>query len=255
MVQRRPVPLTAVEVDRLPGDCAGCLFWELAGPCPQPRSATGLTGLAPSVPPHEAARDPRDRKRDWVSARVAEGTPPGAIIEVAGPPTGATRAPSGTAPRREVMGMALFAPAEVYAPRSGAVPRISRDAVQLATVWVPDVHRQAGVGRLLLQAALREAIRLDRPAVEAYGDRRFRPRGCVLPDRWLLHEGFEVHREHPRTPVLRLETRRTVRWAASLEQAWEQAWEQAREEVRSRLPVPSPERGTVHGSGEPSAPS
>jgi GNAT superfamily N-acetyltransferase len=232
-VGRRPLPLTGGEVERLPGACARCLFWELGGPCPQPRSPTVLGGLAPAVPPHEAQREPTERKRDWVEACTADGLPAGAVVEV----------PRGTQRDREVAGFALFAPSERYAPRGGTAPRADRDALLLATVYVGDIHREAGIGRLLLQAALREAIRQDRPAVEAYGDRRFRERTCLLPVTWLLHEGFTIHREHPRTPLLRLDTRRTVRWAESLEHAWD--------EVLARLPVtaPVPRRGgTVSGA-------
>lgn len=232
-MRRHPVPLTAGDVERLPGACAGCLLWEFGGSCPQPRSPTVLGGLAPEVTPHETRRDPVDRKRDWVQACVADGLPPGATVA----------APDDTRKDHTVAGFALFAPSERYAPRTGAAPRTSRDALLLATVWVAEVHREAGIGRLLLQAALREAIRQDRPAVEAYGDRRFRERACLLPAGWLLHEGFVVHREHPRTPLFRLETRRTVRWAESLEHAWD--------EMLARFPVgaPAPGRhGTVDGA-------
>ncbi len=192
-----------------------------------------LGGLAPAVPPHEAQRDPSERKRDWVEACTADGLPAGAVVEV----------PRGNQRGREVAGFALFAPSDRYAPRGGTAPRADRDALLLATAYVGDIHRDAGIGRLLLQAALREAIRQDRPAVEAYGDRRFRERTCLLPVTWLLHEGFTIHREHPRTPLLRLDTRRTVRWAESLEHAWD--------EVLARLPVtaPVPRRGdTVSGA-------
>lgn len=192
-----------------------------------------LGGLAPEVAPHEARRDPGDRKRDWVHACVEDGVPPGATVSV---PGHRHQGPG-------VAGFALFAPSERYAPRAGAAPRTSRDALLLATVWVAEVHREGGLGRLLLQAAIREAIRQDRPVVEAYGDRRFRERSCLLPATWLLHEGFAVHREHPRTPLFRLETRRTVRWAESLEHAWD--------EMLARLPVRAPvpgRRGTVNSA-------
>lgn len=208
-------------MDRLPGGCSGCLFWEFGGPCPQPRSPTVLGGLAPEVGARERRRDPIERKRDWVEACTADGVVPGALVEVAGGDG-----------RHRIAGSALFAPSDRYAPRAGTAPRAGRDALLLATAFVTETQREAGIGRLLVQAALREAIRLDRPAVEAYGDRRFRERACVLPATWLLHEGFTVHREHPRTPLLRLETRRTVRWAESLEHAWV--------EVMARLPVPAP---------------
>jgi hypothetical protein len=72
--------------------------------------------------------------------------------------------------------------------------------------------------------------------VEAYGDRRWLERGCVLPATWLLHEGFEVHREHPRSPLLRVDTKRTVRWAETFEHAWEEVL--GRLPRRARVPVP-----------------
>ncbi len=200
-MSRRKVALTSAEVDLLPSACRSCLFWE-----------DGSTG--PILPPALRARHetPAERKRAWVSARVAEGTPPGAVLVV----------------DDEVAGYALFAPVGGFAPRSSLLPRVSRDALLLATMWVAPAHRGRGLGRLLVQAALKEALRLDLAAVEVYGDRRWHERACVLPVTWLLHEGFEVHQEHPRTPLLRLETRRTARWAGSLEHAWE--------EVLGRIP-------------------
>ena len=223
-MRRRPVPLTGEDVDRLPGRCADCVYWELGGPCPQPRSPTVLGGLAPTVSPEEAARPARERKRAWVSARVHEDGPPGARIEV-------TLDPATGRERLHTAAFALFAPAERYAPRGGAAPRASPGSMLLATVWVDDVYRGHGLGRLLLHAALRETLRQDRPALEAYGDRRFRDRTCLLPATWLLHEGFAVHREHPRVPLLHLDVRRLTRWAGSLEHALD--------EVLAHLPRPA----------------
>lgn len=213
---RRAVPMTGEGVERLPAACSTCLFWELGAPCPDPRSRGVLPGRADG----ERPSDPLTRKEAWVSAQVQDGGPPGRVVEVDG----------------EVAAYALFAPAAAFAPRSPAVPAVSDDALLLATAWVHPNHREVGIGRLLIQAAIREAIRRHAPAVEAYGDRRWRERACVLPATWLLHEGFEVHREHARTPLFRVETRRTVRWAGSLEHAWE--------EVLGRLPgaVPARER-------------
>lgn len=210
-MSRRKVALTAAEVDLLPSACRSCLFWEDGS-------------LGPTLPPALRSRQaaPRERKRAWVSARVEEGTPPGALLVV----------------DDEVAGYGLFAPSGGFAPRSSLLPRVSADALLLATLWVSPAHRGHGLGRLLVQAALKEALRLDLAAVEVYGDRRWRDRACVLPVTWLLHEGFEVHGEHPRTPLLRLETRRTARWAGSLEHAWE--------EVLGRIP-----RRVVVPGGEP----
>jgi len=229
-VRRRPVALTGADVDRLPSGCADCLFWELGGPCPQPRSPTVLGGLAPSVSPEEAARPARERKRDWVRAQVHEDGPPGARIEV-------VTDPDTTRQRQHTAAFALFAPATRFAPRGGAAPRTSPEAMLLATVWVDDVHRGRGLGRLLLQAALRETLRQDRPALEAYGDRRFRERSCLLPATWLLHQGFTVLREHPRVPLFHLDVRRAARWADSLEHAVEEVL--AHLPRPARAPVPS----------------
>jgi hypothetical protein len=86
-------------------------------------------------------------------------------------------------------------------------------------------------------AAVKVAGRTERRAVEAYGDRRHRDGACVLPCTWLLHEGFAVHREHPRYPLLRLSVKSTARWAEPLEHAVEQALERM-----GVSPEPSPQR-------------
>jgi GNAT superfamily N-acetyltransferase len=227
-VARRAVPLTGELVEQLPTSCRGCLFWELGAACPDPRTVAVPAGVRPDPSP----TDPLVRKQAWVSARVQENTPPGRVVMV----------------DDEVVGYALFGPARVFAPRRPPAPAPSPDTVLLATIRVEPIWRQHGLGRLLLQHALKEAIRLGAPAVEAYGDRRWVERGCLLPVTWLLHEGFEVHREHPRSPLLRLDTRRTVRWAESFEHAWE--------EVLGRLPrpvrVPTP-GGVPNAAGGPDA--
>lgn len=232
---RRAVPLTGDVLAGLPDPCRRCLFWEHGAPCPQPRSSTVLGGLATRLAPAESGRDAGERKRSWVDAEVAEGHPPGVVLRVASPEEAQRRADPD--PRTAVSAFALFATADRFAPRAAPAPRASGDALLLATAWVAPNHREEGLGRVLLHQTLRVAIRRDLAAVEVYADRRFRERSCLLPATWLLHEGFVVHREHPRVPLLRLETRRTVRWTEQLEHAWD--------EVLSHLPelVPSPQRG------------
>ncbi len=94
-----------------------------------------------------------------------------------------------------------------------------------------------------MRAAVREALRLELRAVEAHGDRRAREWDCVLPAAWLLHEGFEVAAEHPRYPLLRIDTGRVARWAESLEHAVEELLGRPR-----ARPVPQP---TVRSSAAP----
>ncbi len=218
-VGRQASPLTGADVERLPGSCATCLFWELGACCPAPR-----TGMIPGWSRIEPPSEPGIRKQAWVSAREQEWGPPGRIVELDG----------------EVIAYALFGPAAAFRVRGPLVPRPDADALLLATAWVRPTEREAGIGRLLLRSAIREAVRRDIDAVEVFGDRRFQERACLLPAFWLLREGFEVRAEHPRTPLLRLEVRRTARWAGSLEHAWE--------EVLGRIPHRAPVRTPVPGA-------
>jgi len=211
---RRVVPLHGDVVEELPPHCRECLFWELGGRCPEDRR--GATGAG------DDWTDPLIRKQAWASSLVQAGRSAGRVVKI----------------DDEVVAHALFGPVEAFHPRPGAVPRPSPDALLLATVWVEPQWRGLGLGRLLVQAAVKEAIRLDTTAVEAYGDRRWQERRCYLPATWLFHEGFEVHGEHPRTPLLRIDTRRTLRWADTMEHALEEIL--AHLPRRARAPVPAP---------------
>jgi GNAT superfamily N-acetyltransferase len=240
---RRLEPLTGDSVASLPEPCRSCVTWELGAACPSPRvTAEAAVGAgAPSA--SRTPSQPQVRKQAWISAQVQDGFPPGRVVRVDG----------------EVAGYALFAPATAFAPRRVMVPATSDDALLLATVWVDPFYRESGLGRLLVQAAIKDAIRAEAPAVEAYGDRRWLERSCLLPVTWLLHEGFEVHREHPRTPLLRLEVKRTVRWAESLEHALEEVLaalphrrpQPVREGGRLPRGVPEPQRTTPQRTSPP----
>jgi GNAT superfamily N-acetyltransferase len=206
-VSRKVQPLTGDDLEAIPDRCQQCLFWELGHPRPDERH-------------DEPAADPRVQKQAWCTAQVLEHRPPGRIVRV----------------DDEVVGYALFAPSGEFAPRQGPVPAASADAILLATLWVEPPFRKRGIGRVLVQAALKEAVHAGYPAVEAYGDRRWRESECVLPVTWLLHEGFEVAREHPRHPLLRLDAKRTVRWTEAIEHAVEEVLDLLPR--RSPAPVP-----------------
>jgi GNAT superfamily N-acetyltransferase len=201
-------PLDADHVDELPDRCRRCLFWELGSDRPSAVVVDADAGT-------DAAA--RVRKQAWVTGVGLETGAPGVMVRDG----------------NEALGYALFAPVSSFAPRGGSAPAASHDALLLATVWLHPGARGSSVGRRIVEAAIRDAIRLDLPAVEAYGDRRPRERDCVLASSWLLHHGFEVETEHPRYPLLRLDVRRAARWAESLEHAMEA--------IRGRVPrVTSP---------------
>lgn len=189
----RTVPLVGDLLDDLPPRCRSCVFWELGAERPGEGSADES----------RAAQD-RVRKQGWITAHTLESGPPGVQLR-----DGDQR-----------IGYALFSTA--LPPRAAGTPPASHDALLLATAWIDPDRRGRGHGRLLVQAALREALRRDLRAVEAYGDRRAREWDCVVPAVWLLHEGFEIAAEHPRYPLLRIDTGRLARWAESLEHAVEE---------------------------------
>jgi GNAT superfamily N-acetyltransferase len=181
--------LTADRLVRLPDPCRGCLFWETGGPRPIdiPTRTRGVSA----------------EKLAWWRDRESEDeTVLGRIIEVDG----------------GVAAWAMVGPGTMLTRWRRSFPPPGRDALLITTLWVEPEHRGRGLGRLLVRAVLKEALDRDLRGVEAYGDRRPRDGGCVLPGTWLLHVGFAVDREHPRYPLLRIDTRSTVRLLEPLEQ-------------------------------------
>lgn len=198
-MSRRVVELTANDLGELADRCRRCLFWEFGAPRPidDVPQADELTG------------DAVIQKTAWWRSQELETGSPGRVVRIDGNP----------------VAWCEFGPATAFTRRRQPVPRVSDDALFLATLWVEPPHRGRGFGRLLVQAAAKEALRRDLHGVEAYGDRRHRDAACVLPCTWLLHEGFQVHREHPRYPLLRMDVRSIARWAEPLEHALEHALE------------------------------
>lgn len=200
---RRLHDLTPTALDDLPPTCRGCVFWEVAG---APRGPT------PPVEPARSGRGGvrsggRERKEAWWQATQLEWGAPGKAVYADG----------------HLVGYAAFAPSAHY-PTAVRFGGASADALLLATLWVDPNHRGGGLARLLLQAVLRETHRRGSKALEAFADRRADAEGagrCVLPEDFLLANGFSVLREHATTPLLRLDLRQTVRWQESLSSALE----------------------------------
>lgn len=209
----RAVPLTVDALADLPEDCRRCTFWELGGPRPCDRATTGAQAEVEAM-----------RKQAWVTTQALESGAPGRVVRVDG----------------ELAGWAVFAPAAAFPARAFATsPAVTPRALVIAGFHVELRHRGRGIGRVLVQSAIKEAIHRELKWVEVVGDRSWREGTCLVPVSWWLHEGFEVHTPHPRHPLLRLTTSRTVRWTEAIGHAVEEV----RDLLPRRLgaPVPTPE--------------
>lgn len=196
---RRLVPLTLDNVSELPAPCRGCAFWE--------------TGQRVADAP---------AKCDWLSAVLLEWGSCGRILYVDG----------------RMAGFATYAPPQYVAgaAKLGASD-VSQDAVLLMTAWVAPEFTAAGLGRILMQAVVKDLMgRRGVRAVEAFGDLQGRQLECLLPVDFLTAVGFKTVHPHPRYPRLRLDLRSVVSWRTDMEVALER-WLGAIRPDKSGSPV------------------
>jgi GNAT superfamily N-acetyltransferase len=197
-VGRRLIPLDTSSLDQVPGACRGCTFWEL-----------GMRAAKRGS--DEAAA----QKEAWMSSVVLEWGTVGHVITVDG----------------TVAGYSLFAPARFLDQVGSQAARpVSRDAVLLATLAVEPEFSGQGLGRVLLQAMARDLSKRRVRAAEAFADRAWNGRRCHLPAGFLEASGFQVVREHPRYPLMRMDLRTALTWKDVGEAAL----------GRLRVPVSSP---------------
>jgi hypothetical protein len=204
---RRLVSLTLDNVDELPSPCRSCAFWELGD-----RSCGA------------GAKD------EWLSAVLLESGRCGTILYVDG----------------DVAGYALYAPPEFVEGRLGfGTAPISDDAIVLMTARILPEYSAAGLGRILIQSVVKDTLsRRGIKALEAYGDVRAEPDGCVIPAEFLTAVGFKTKNRHPRYPLHRLELRSVLRWKPELEVALER-WLDAIRPEKAAGPVGASPRTDV----------
>jgi len=196
-VGRKVVALNIETLDLLPAPCRQCVFWEL-GPKARPLGSDEA-GL---------------QKEAWLSSIVLEWGAAGHVLLVDGEPAA----------------YSLYAPARFLEQASSQAARpVSRDAVLLATLSVSPRFEGQGIGRVLLQSMARDLIKRKVRAVEAFADRVWTGRNCHIPIDFLEACGFQVVREHPRYPLLRMDLRTVLRWKDAREAALEAL----------RVPVPT----------------
>lgn len=214
---RRLERLTLDNLDDLPDGCRSCVFWELDAVRRQRAADAGLVAA---------------EKESWVSSVLLEWGSCGRIAYVDDEPAG----------------YVLFAPAR-FLPGADAFATapVSEDAVVLATAVVSPAHAGSGLGRVLVQAVVRDLLeRGDVRALEAFGDSRAPDAdawartgtagGCVLPTDYLLRIGFKTQRAHPRHPRMRLDLRSVLTWRDEVESALERLLGAVRP---GRRPVPA----------------
>jgi GNAT superfamily N-acetyltransferase len=181
--------LAAITLDNL-SDVADaprrCLFWELA-------------------PGMNRDEDPDQVKEAWVSSVLLEWGPCGTLVYVDGIPAGHV----------------FYAPAAMV-PRSTSFPTspVGADAILLTSAQVRPEYTGQGLGRVLVQAVARDAVKRGIRAVEVFGAAT-RLDECLLPVGFLQAVGFKTVRRHPRVPRMRLDLRTTLSWREDVEAALE----------------------------------
>ena len=186
---RKLVPLGPETLDLVPAPCRRCVFWEL-GAKARPRGSEEA-GL---------------QKEAWLSSLVLEWGPAGHVVSVDG----------------EVAGYSLYAPTHVLDQVGFQAARpVSRDAVLLATLAVLPEFEGQGIGRVLLQTMARDLTKRKVRAVEAFADRAPVGRACHVPAEFLEASGFQVLRDHPRYPLMRMDLRTALTWKDAREAALE----------------------------------
>lgn len=204
---RRFRPLTPDRIAELPPGCSGCVFWESAEPLP-------MTCGAACSP--EAARA-------WVSKVAGEWGDCGRVAFEDG----------------QVLGFVKYAP-PAFVPQARHMPAgpPADGAVLITCMHITADARQRGLGKVLLQAALRDLTTRGERTVQAYatahhGDWDVSP---VIGMQFLLRMGFTVARPHPETPLMQLDLKSLAAWTENLESVLESLRIPLRAPVRAPVP-------------------
>lgn len=194
-VRRRFKGLCTEQVDDLPEVCACCQLWES-------RSAT--------APICGEDRCDKDAFKGWVEYVCAQWGECGLMAYQEG----------------EMIGYVKYAPGAFF-PRAALMPSggPSPDAVLISCMYILDEARHLGLGKVLLQAALRDLVQRQERAVESYARGRRaehdRHRYPLMTEDFLLAQGFQVVRHHPVYPLMRLDLKTLASWTENLEAALE----------------------------------
>lgn len=204
---KRMRALTVERIGDLPDPCSACALWE-----------TGRHA-APICEP----ADEREALARWIEDVRAEWGECGKVVYENGEP----------------LGFVKYAPPRFF-PQVVSMPSGSPDddAVLVACMHVTAGAREVGVGKMLLQAALRDLVMRREKAVEAYATtgNADRERTPLMTVEFLLRQGFAVARPHPVYPLMRLELKTLATWTENVEAVLDALQRPRR--VRERVPAP-----------------
>jgi hypothetical protein len=206
-VARRIRPLTAARIGDLPDPCCSCDLWETGG---SPNVACGSS-------------EGREELATWVELVRSEWGDCGRIAYENGEP----------------LGFVKYAPPR-YFPQAGSMPAGAPDddVVLLACLHSDADTRDSGLGKVLLQAMLRDLVSRGERVVEAYAASPLadRARSPLMSVEFLLRQGFAVIRPHPVHPLMRLDLKSLASWTENLEAVLEAL--QLPRRVGERVPAP-----------------
>lgn len=210
---RRFRPLTSENAAALPPGCAGCVFWESDRPLPARCGSACDPALASG----------------WMSGVASEWGDCGRVVIEDG----------------DVLGFIKYAPALMVPQARHMVAGPPADnAVLICCMHIAPETRQRGLGKVLLQAALRDLVQRGERTVQAYATtlRTDYTTSPVVGVEFLLRMGFTVARPHPDMPLMQLDLRSLAAWTENLEAVLESLRLPLR--VPNRAPVPN-----IEGNG------
>lgn len=204
---RRMRSLTVERIGDLPDPCSSCALWETGGRT-EPACVTAAEYAA---------------EAEWVARVRAEWGECGRIAYENG----------------SAVGFVKYAPGRLF-PQTFTMPSgiPDDDAVLIACLHVAADARDTGLGKTLLQVALRDLVFRGERAVEAYAASEAvdRERTPLMTVEFLLRQGFSVVRPHPIYPLMRLELRSLASLTDNVEAVLDAL--QLPRRVRERLPAP-----------------
>ncbi len=205
-MSRRLTGLAAADMPKVDHVCAGCMFWESV----ELQEIVCGSTCDPSA------------QRDWFASVHEQWGECGRVALDDG----------------QVLGFIKYAPTG-YFPQARHMPTGApdADAALIACLHIHDDARSRGLGRLLLQAALKDLHSRRERRVYAYALARKADMRAVpmVGMEFLLRHGFTVDRPHPHYPLMRLD----LRSLAVLGENLEGVLESLRFPLLRRLPTPS----------------